>query len=60
MRANVSAASGTGRLHITTLGRVTSMSVRMRAMLVGAVLALAVAPAADAAKKKSSAFKSPA
>ncbi len=33
------------------------MSVRMRAMLVGAILALVVAPAADAAKKKSSAFK---
>jgi Zn-dependent M28 family amino/carboxypeptidase len=29
----------------------------MRAMLVGAILALVVAPAADAAKKKSSAFK---
>ncbi len=33
------------------------MSVRMRAVLVGAILALVVAPAADAAKKKSSAFK---
>ena len=33
------------------------MSVRMRAMLVGAILALVVAPAADAAKKKPSAFK---
>ena len=33
------------------------MSVRMRAVLVGAILALVVAPAADAAKKKPSAFK---
>ena len=33
------------------------MSVRMRAVLVGAILALVAAPAADAAKKKSSAFK---
>ena len=33
------------------------MSVRMRAVLVSAILALVMAPAADAAKKKSSAFK---
>ena len=36
----------------STLGRVSLMSVRMRAVLVGAILALVVAPAAEAAKSK--------